>query len=57
MLSVINVSGYICTRVHLYTVVICADGAFIDMCQCLLLAAICLAGDMSLVMCIYVNIM
>ena len=34
-------SGYICTREHLYTIAICTDGMSMDMCSCLLLVAIC----------------
>ena len=41
VLSVIAMSDYICTRVHLYTIIICTDGMTIVMCPCMLLAAIC----------------
>ena len=41
MLSVIIIYDYLCTRVHLYTIVICADGAFNFMCPYLLLVASC----------------
>ena len=37
MLSVIIISGYVYTRVHLYTLVICTDGVTMDLCHCLLL--------------------
>ena len=37
MLGVIVISDYICTRVHQYTIVICTDGTFIDMCLLLVL--------------------
>ena len=40
MLSPIIISEYICTRVHLYTFVICTDAAIIGMCLCLLMVAI-----------------
>ena len=38
MLSVI-ISAYLCTRVHLYTVLICTDGLIMGICLCLLLIA------------------
>ena len=36
MLSMIIISDSICTRVHLYTKVICTDGTIMNMCLCLL---------------------
>ena len=59
MLSMIIIFDYVCTRVHLDIIVICTDGAIIDMCPCLLLVCVCgvsLAGHVSLVLCVYVNI-
>ena len=41
VLSIKPVSEYICTRVYLYTIIICRDGATIDMCLYMSLAAIC----------------
>ena len=38
--TVTIISHFICTRVHLYTIVLCRDGAIIDMCPYLLLVAI-----------------
>ena len=38
---VIYVSNYICSSLHLYTVLICADGAYINMFQCIVLATKC----------------
>ena len=35
----IIISDYLCTRVHLYTVVIYTDGTIMDMCPYLLLVA------------------
>ena len=36
VLTVIVISDYICTRVCFYTIVICTNGAILNMCPCLL---------------------
>ena len=55
VLILIIISTYICTRVHLYTIAICTDGAIMDMCPFVLLAAI--WGCISLMIYIYVDIL
>ena len=74
MLSVITVSDYIWTRlyiyiyiyIYIYTYIYTADGMTIDMCLCMLLAAICyvlfcngvlLPGHISTVVHVFVDIM
>ena len=42
VVRVIIVSDYICTRMNLYTVTVCADGVIMYMCLCLLFVAFCL---------------
>ena len=40
MHGVIYISIFICTCMCLYTIMLCTDGVTIDMCLCVLLAAI-----------------
>ena len=59
MLSMIYVCSYICTRVQLYIIMACIDGATIVMCLWVLLVAIVCGGllvDCLLAMlCVYVD--
>ena len=41
MLSMIMIFNYICTTMHLYTIVMCTDDAIMNMYLCMLLVATC----------------